>query len=382
MIHINKIFPPGKYLLQGNEACVIGALLAECRFFAAYPITPANEISIVMAKYLPLVGGTFIQAEDEICAIMSVIGASWAGVRAMTATSGPGFSLMQEGLGYAVMVETPLVIVDVMRLGPGTGQATKSGQGDVMQAIWGRHGDQAVIVMAPASAQEMLDFTIDAFNLADEYRVPVIICTDQIVGHTYETVNVPHADEIKKVKRREPRENEPHFGGDGTKVAGFPTVGKGYRVSVTGSTHDEWGYRKTQDPEVHARLVWHLVKKIMENADKIFTYEIIGKDTPKIAIIAYGSVFRSAMEAVKRLRDEGINVGLFRPKILWPIYEKALEEFLSNAEWVVVPEMNIGMYVREIERLIDRRKIVRINKIGGGVPIYPEEIIKKVKGLM
>ncbi|MHA1617140.1 MAG: 2-oxoacid:acceptor oxidoreductase subunit alpha [Candidatus Njordarchaeales archaeon] len=382
-LKVNDLFPPGRYLLMGNEALAIGALLADCRFFAGYPITPSSEIMNFMAKYLPLVGGTFIQMEDELSSIMAIIGASWAGVRAMTATSGPGFSLMQEGLGYAVMTETPIVLVDVMRAGPSTGQATKSAQGDVMQARWGRHGDQEVIVLAPAFAQEMLDLTIEAFNLADLYRVPVIILPDEIVGHLEEVVEIPNEKSVTKVKCREPKTpEEPHFGGDGINIAPFPTLGKGYNVLVTGSTHDEKGYRKTQDPLVHRKLVWHLVNKVRKNKDKIIKYEVSGEDNARIGLVAYGSVYRAAREAIELGREEGIKIALFRPITLWPSPEEILRKFAEDTgvDAIVVPEMNTGMYVLEIERILkDIVPVYALNKIGGGEPISPEEIIGYVK---
>lgn len=383
-LRVNDIYPPGRYLMMGNEALVVGALLAKCRFYAGYPITPSSEIMNLMAEYLPLLGGTFIQMEDEIASIMAIIGASWAGARAMTATSGPGFSLMQEGLGYAVMTETPIVIVDVMRVGPGTGQATKAAQGDVMQARWGRHGDQEIIAIAPSSAQEMLDLIIEAFNLADKYRVPVIFLPDEIIGHAEEVVNVPDENQVKIEPRREPRDpSENHFGGDGKHIAPFPTLGKGYNVLVTGSTHNELGYRKTQDPETHKRLGWHLVNKIRNNRDDIIRFSVEGEDDAKIGIVAYGSVFRSAMEAVMLGKNEGLKIKLFRPIVLWPSPDKELKAFAEDVDIIVVPELNTGMYVLEVERAVKgEAEIFSLTKIGGGIPIYPEEIIGFIKKVL
>jgi len=383
-LRVRDIYPPGKYLLIGNEALVIGALLAKCKFYAGYPITPSSEIMNLMAKYLPLLGGTFIQMEDEIASIMAIIGESWAGVRAMTATSGPGFSLMQEGISYAVMTETPIVIVDVMRAGPGTGQATKAAQGDVMQARWGRHGDQEVIVIAPSSAQEMLDLIIEAFNLADMYRVPVIFIPDEIVGHADEIVQVPSEDEIEIIERKKPSSlKERHFGGDGIDIAPFPVLGEGYNVLVTGSTHDERGYRKTQDPKTHERLVWHLVNKIRKNRDKIVRYSIEGEENAKIGIVAYGSVYRAAKEAVELGKSEGLTISLFRPITLWPSPDREIRQFAEDVEFIIVPELNTSMYSLEVERAVGGIvPVYSLTKIGGGLPIYPEEIIRFAKKIV
>ncbi|MHA1590277.1 MAG: 2-oxoacid:acceptor oxidoreductase subunit alpha [Candidatus Njordarchaeales archaeon] len=383
-LSVNELFPPGRYFLMGNEALAIGALLAGCRFFAGYPITPSSEIMNFMARYLPLVGGTFIQMEDELSSIMAVIGASWAGVRSMTATSGPGFSLMQEGIGYAIMTETPIVLVDVMRVGPGTGQATKSAQGDVMQARWGRHGDQEIIAIAPAFAQEMLELTIDAFNLADTYRVPVILLPDEIIGHLEEVVEIPSEDSIIRIQRIEPKSpEEPRFGGDGARIAPMPIVGKGYNALITGSTHDEKGYRKTQDPNVHRRLAWHLVNKIRRNRDKIVKYEIIENESARIGIVAYGSVYRAAREAIDLAKKKGLRINLFRPITLWPSPERQLRKFAENLDAIIVPEMNTGMYVLEIERIVkDLLPVYSLTKIGGGEPITPEEILRFAENII
>lgn len=366
---------------MGNEALVIGALLANCRFYAGYPITPSSEIMNLMARYLPLLDGVFIQMEDEIASILAIIGASLAGVRAMTATSGPGFSLMQEGLGYAVMTEVPIVVIDVMRAGPSTGQATKASQGDVMQARWGRHGDQEIIAISPASAQEMLELTIHAFNLADKYRVPVILLPDEIVGHTEEIVNVPSEEEVFIYQREEPLSgDEPLFGGDGRKIAPFPILGKGLNVLVTGSTHNEFGYRKTQDPETHRRLVTHIVNKIRNNRDEIISYKIYGDDDAKVGIVAYGSVFRSALESMKLAKEERIKVKVFRPITLWPSPDIEINKFSDGLEVLIVPELNTSMYALEVERAVkDNVKVFSLNKIGGGIPIYPEEILDFIK---
>jgi len=383
-ISVNDIYPPGKHFLMGNEAAVIGALLANCKFYAGYPITPSSEIMNLMAKYLPLLGGVFIQMEDEIASIMAIIGASWAGLRSLTATSGPGFSLMQEGIGYAIMTETPIVVIDVMRVGPGTGQATKAAQGDVMQARWGRHGDQEIIAIAPSSAQEMLDFMILAFNLADQYRVPVIFLPDEIVGHAEEIVSVPNMNEVEIVSRIEPSSaNEVFFGGAPDKVPPFPTLGKGFNVLVTASTHNEMGYRRTQDPETHRKLAWHLVNKIRLNRGKIVKFSIEHVDGARVGIVAYGSVYRAAKEAWVRAKKEGLKLSLFRPITLWPSPDVELSRFADELDVIIVPELNTGIYVQEVERAVKgKAKVLSLNKIGGGLPLYPEEILSFVKKVM
>ncbi len=366
-------------LLSGNEAVAEGALAAGCNFFAGYPITPSSEIMHYMAKELPKRGGVFIQAEDELAAINMVIGASWAGARAMTATSGPGFSLMQEGIGYAVMTETPLVLVNVMRAGPATGQATKAAQGDLMQARWGRHGDQMVPVLAPASPQEAYDLTIEAFSVAEELRTPVIVLTDEFIAHGREVVAL--RDRVEVASRRRPRSfDEPIFDSEDPRVAPpMPPLGEGFYVLVTGSTHDGRGYRDVHSFETHYRLVKRIVDKIRLNASKLFRFEIVGDPDARVAIVAFGSVSRSAREATKRLLERGVKIKLIRLITLWPLHDEAMRKLLENVELVVVPEMNLGQLVLDVERFVDRdTKVVSINKVGGGIPIYPSEIVEVV----
>ncbi len=365
--------------ITGNEAVVYGAIDAGCRFYAGYPITPSSEIMHLMARELPRVGGVFIQAEDELAAINMVIGASWAGAKAMTATSGPGFSLMQEGLGYAVMTETPLVIVDVMRAGPGTGQATKPAQGDLMQARWGRHGDQYIPVIAPASPQEAYECTIWGFNLAEEYRTPVVVLTDEFIGHGREVVEKP--DQIRIVDRRRPSSpNEPPFGSSDPKIAPpMPRLGEGFYVMVTGSTHDPMGYRDVHSFKTHYNLVKRLKEKIWGNLDKIFKYEVYGEqDRSHRAIVCYGSVCRSAKDAWRRVSRDTL---LIRLKTVWPIDYGVLRKLLSNVEKVVVPELNLGQLVYDVMASVDTDvEVIGVNKVGGGIPIYPSEIIKALEG--
>ncbi len=365
-------------LLTGNEAIVYGALDAGCRFYAGYPITPSSEIMHLMAKMLPGIGGIFIQAEDELAAINMVIGASWAGAKAMTATSGPGLSLMQEGLGYAVMTETPLVLVDVMRAGPATGQATKPAQGDVMAARWGRHGDQYIPVIAPASPQEAYDYTIWGFNIAEELRTPVIVLTDEFIGHGREVVF--RKTNIELVERRKPRSrDEPPFGSDDPRIAPpMPILGEGYYVMVTGSTHKPMGYRDVHSFETHYSLVTRLKEKIWGNLDKLFRYEVYGEpNKAEKAIVCFGSVCRSAKEAWRRIGDNTI---LIRLDTLWPIDYDLLKKLLSGVSKVVVPELSLGQIIYDVMAVVDTSVEVKgVNKVGGGIPIYPSEIIRALE---
>jgi len=367
---------------NGNIACAEGAIAAGCRFFAGYPITPSSEILEHMAKRMPEVGGVFIQMEDELAAIAAVIGASWGGVKAMTATSGPGFSLMQEGIGYACMTETPCVIVDVQRAGPSTGQATKAAQGDVMQARWGTHGDHEIIALAPNSPQEMFDLTVRAFNLSEMYRVPVIVLADEIVAHMWEKVRIP--DDIEIVNRRKPsRPDEQIFGHElDTGVPPMPAFGEGYNLLVTGSTHDGYGFRKTADPLVHRKLVTRLVNKIRKNAEKIVDFEIYGCDPEdaEVMVVSYGCTSRSADEAVRQALEEGIKAINFRLRTIWPFPEKALRELAERVKLIVVPEMNLGQLYFEVERVAcGRCPVILVSRIGGGEMVRPQDILRELR---
>ncbi len=363
-----------RLFLSGNEAVAYGALDAGCSFYAGYPITPSSEIMHLMARLLPGVGGSFIQAEDELAAINMVIGASWAGAKAMTATSGPGFSLMQEGIGYAVMTETPLVVVDVMRAGPATGQATKAAQGDLMQARWGRHGDQYLVVLAPESPQEAYDLVIEAFNIAEFFRTPVVFLMDEFIGHGREVVYRRDPGEITLVERRRPQgRDEPPFDSSDPRVAPpMPRLGEGYYVLVTGSTHDGWGYRDVHSFETHYRLVRRLREKLWGNLDRIFKYEVIGDPrSAEKAVVCFGSTCRSAREAVRGLDD----VVLVRLITLWPLDYGLLRTLLRSALSIVVPELSLGQLVYDVRQVVDPDvRIIGVNKVGGGVPIYPSEI--------
>lgn len=369
------ILPSGSYLLQGNEACAEGAIRAGCRFYAGYPISPSSEIMERIANRFPECNGKFIQMEDEIASISAVIGASWTGAKAMTATSGPGLSLMLENIGYAIMTETPCVIVDVQRAGPSTGQATKPAQGDVMQVRWGASGDYQIIALSPWSVQEMYDLTIEAFNLSEQFRVPVFLLCDEAVGHLRERCIIKDDAEIinrKKVK------GKPPFGQDGDDlVPPMPSFGEGEKLLVTGSTHNEWGFRKTADTAVQMKLVSRLSDKILLNQDKIIKTEGHLIDDAEIGIIAYGITARAALGAVKILREKGIKAGLLRFKTLWPFPEKVVGELSARVKKLIVPEMNLGQIVREVERVAEC-EVIRFSKVNGEV-MTPTEIVQQIR---
>jgi 2-oxoglutarate ferredoxin oxidoreductase subunit alpha len=331
-----------------------------------------------MATRLPQNGGIVIQMEDEMAALGAVIGASWTGAKAMTATSGPGFSLMQELLGYAFMTETPCVVVDVQRAGPSTGQATKCGQGDVMQARWGTHGDYASIVLAPNSVQEMFDLTIKAFNLAETYRTPVILLADEIVAHMRERITVPPLEQIKIAEREKPASGEKRFFGL-KEVAPMPSVGEGFNVAVTGSTHNEQGYRFTADPMVHRRLVGNLVEKVRSNAEKIADFESYNTENCEVGIVSFGCTSRAVYEAVESAKERGVKVGFVRLRTVWPFPEKIVRSLAQSAHVIIVPEMNLGEIRYEVERVVgDSAEVVPLNKIGGGEMITPEELLTEI----
>jgi len=374
-----KIIKSGTYFWQGNEACTEGAIIAGCRFFAGYPITPASEIAEQMAKRLPRIGGIAIQMEDEMASICAVIGASWTGAKAMTATSGPGFSLMQESIGYAFMTETPCVIVDVQRAGPSTGQATKCGQGDVMQSRWGTHGDYSAIVLSPNSVQEMFTLTIRAFNLAEKYRTPVILLADEIIAHMREQITVPPLKSIGIVNRKKPEVGEKAFFGL-KEVPPMPAVGEGFNIAVTGSTHNEYGIRFTADPPIHRRLVERLNNKIQNHVDEIADFESYNIDECQIGIVSYGCTSHAVYEAVENAEKRGIKIGYVRLKTLWPFPERIIKKLAETAEKIIVPEMNLKQMFYEVKRAANGlAKIIPLNKIGGGELITPEELLAKIE---
>jgi len=368
---------PGTHFWSGNEACVEAALIVGCRFFAGYPISPSNEIPEQLSERLPQVDGIFIQMEDELASVGAAMGASWAGKKAMTATSGPGFSLMQETIGWGFMTETPCVIVNVQRAGPGTGQATKCGQGDIMQARWGTHGDYSAIALSPNSVQEMFELTIRAFNLAEKYRTPVILLADEIIAHVREKITVPPLEQIKIVERKKPKSGDKAFFGL-EEVAPMPSVGEGFNVAVTASTHDEYGVRFTQDPLVHRRIVGNLNAKINNHADDIVEVESYNVDKCKVAIVSYGCTSRAVYEAVERAEAEGIKIGFVRLKTIWPFPDDPVRKLSETAERIIVPEMNLGQVCREVQRVACESEVIPLNKIGGGELITPEELLAEI----
>jgi len=368
-------------LLQGNEAIVEGALRAGCRFFAGYPITPATEISELLSVRLPRVDGTFIQMEDEIASMGAIIGASLAGIKSMTATSGPGFSLMQENIGFAAIAEVPCVIVDAMRGGPSTGLPTSPSQSDVMQSRWGTHGDHPVIVLCPSTVKECYEITIKAFNMSERFRTPVILLVDEVVAHMREKVTISDDEDIEIFNRVKPTvppewyipyEDTP---GGVPAMAGF---GEGYRYHVTGLTHDVRGF-PTERPEEIDPFIRRLFRKISQHYHDIHLGEFYQTDDAEIIIIAYGSVARSAKRAVKDARQQGVRIGLLKINTLWPFMRTAVEKALQTSKTIIVPEMNMGQISREVKRVNKSdAKIFTINKVDGTI-ITPDEILKKVK---
>jgi len=364
--------------VSGNEACAEAAIVAGCRFYAGYPITPASEVFEHLALRLPQLGGIVVQMEDEMASLGAVIGASWTGAKAMTATSGPGFSLMQELIGYAFMTETPCVIVDVQRAGPSTGQATKCGQGDLMQARWGTHGDYAAIVLAPNSVQELFELTIRAFNLAETYRTPVIVLSDETISHMHENMTVPSLKEIDIISRKKPSRSDDKFFMM-EEIAPMPSVGEGFNVAVTGSTHDETGKRFTADHLVHQRLVKTLVGKITNHADKIAQVETLNIDDCDVGVVTFGCTSRAVYEAVELAEQKGITVGFVRPKTIWPFPEKTVNKMAHNCKAIIVPELNLGELSYEVERAAHGAvPVISINKVGGGEMITPEEVLAEI----
>jgi 2-oxoglutarate/2-oxoacid ferredoxin oxidoreductase subunit alpha len=369
------------YMMQGNIAVAEGAIDAGCRFFAGYPITPSSEIAERLSKRLPELGGRFIQMEDEIAAMGAVIGASLAGVKSITATSGPGFSLKQENIGYACIAEVPVVIVNVMRGGPSTGLPTLPAQGDVMQARWGTHGDHPIIVLTPASVRESYDMTIQAFNLSEQYRVPVIILLDEIIGHVHEKVSLPNPDEIEIINRKKPSvppEEYLAYKNDESMIPEMANFGDGYRYHVTGLVHDETGFPTNDTPKIEAMLT-RLNNKLLKYEDEILQYEETDTEDAKIGIVTYGSSSRSARNAMRMAREQGIHVGMIRLQTIWPFPTKRIREFAKNVSHIIVPELNLGQMAHEIEHAAQgNAEVIRVNKITGE-PIPPVEIFEKIK---
>ncbi|HNW59406.1 MAG TPA: 2-oxoacid:acceptor oxidoreductase subunit alpha [bacterium] len=369
-------------VLTGNEACAEGALAAGMRFYAGYPITPSSEVAEVLAIELPKVGGVFIQMEDEIASMGAIIGGSLAGVKSMTATSGPGFSLMQENIGFAAMAEVPCVVVNVMRGGPSTGLPTLPAQGDVMQARWGTHGDHPIIALAPFSVTETYDLTIRAFNLSEQYRTPVILLLDEIIGHVNEKVALVPAEKLRIVNRVTPSEPPEAYRPYRHTESGVPPMipyGEGYRFHVTGLAHDETGFPTNSAAEI-GRLMERHHRKIEQARDQIVEVDRFMMDDAEIGIIAYGSTARSARHAVRLARDAGKRVGLLRLKTLWPFADAEIRAHIGQIRSWIVPEMNMGQMAHEVEwALAGAAPVTRLNKVNGD-PISPAEIYQIIPG--
>ena len=360
---------------QGNQACAEGAIAAGCRFFAGYPITPASEIAEIMSLRLPKIGGVYVQMEDEIAVISAIIGAAWGGSMSMTATSGPGFSLMQENIGYAIMTETPCVIVNVQRAGPSTGQATKAAQGDLMQSRWGTHGDHEMIVISPNSSQETYELIMRAFDISEKLRHPVILLSDEIVAHSRERVVIKN-QKTSQIKRRLAKSGDPPFGGiDSSGYSIMPRFGDGHNLLVTGSTHDEKGFRKTSDPETHDKLVRRITKKIQNAHQLLDDYVIDGPDGAEWGIISFGSTSRSVDE-IMTINGSKISARTMRLRTIWPFPDQAVREFGKTVDKLLIPELNLGQLSREVSRVVrDTCDVIPLNKIGGGRMFEPIELL-------
>ena len=371
------------FMMQGNVAVAEGAIDAGCRFFAGYPITPSSEIAEQLSKKLPIHGGKFIQMEDEIAAMGAVLGASLGGSKSLTATSGPGFSLKQENIGYASLAEIPVVIVNVMRGGPSTGLPTLPSQGDVMQARWGTHGDHPIIVLAPSNVREAYDMTIRAFNLSEKYRIPVILLLDEIIGHVHEKVTLPDPMDLKIINRKKPSVSPDKYLPykiDDSLIPEMANFGDGYRYHVTGLVHDETGF-PTNNTEQIDKMLARLNSKIDKYLDDILQYEEIDTADANIGIVAYGSSARSAKNAMRMAREKGTKVGMLRVQTLWPFPEKRINEFSQQLNAIIVPELNLGQIAHEVEHAVKGRvKVYRVNKINGE-PIHPKEILEKIEEL-
>jgi 2-oxoglutarate ferredoxin oxidoreductase subunit alpha len=367
--------------MMGDVACAEGAISAGCRFFAGYPITPATETAERMAERMPQVGGTYIQMEDELASMIAVLGASWGGVKAMTATSGPGFSLMMENLGLGIMTETPCLLVNVQRGGPSTGLPTLVAQGDMMQARWGSHGPYEIIALAPSSPQELFDLTIHAFNLSEKYRTPVLVMTDAEVGHMTEKVVISPPEEIETVPRRKPTA-PPHeylpYEADDDLVPPMANFGEGYRFHITGLTHDERGY-PVIDAEAQERLINRLVEKIRRNRDDIIQLEEDGLEDAEVVVCSYGIAARTALWPVELARREGIKVGTLRLVTVWPFAEERIRQLARKVRAFVVPELNYGQIVLEVERCAaGQAEVILVPHAGGNIH-DPQKVLEAIR---
>jgi 2-oxoglutarate ferredoxin oxidoreductase subunit alpha len=371
----------GSHYLDGDHACAEGALAAGCNFVAGYPITPSTEVVERISERLPYVGGIFIQMEDELASMASLCGAAYAGAKALTVTSGPGFSLMMENIGLAAMLEAPCVIINIQRGGPSTGLPTLPGQADMMQVRWGSHGDYEIIAVSPNSPQECFEFTIKAFNLSEKYRVPAFVMADECVGHMTEKVVIPKADQIELEPRRYtkiPPEEYLPFKPEKDLVPGMVRAGTGYRIHATGLTHDEKGY-PVMSWQVQEKLVRRLVEKIRLNADKIIEFEEEQTEDAEVILLSYGISSRVAIPAIQKARKEGIKVGVVRLVVVWPFPEQRVYQLAKKVKAFVVPEMNYGQMVLEVERAAKGHAEVYLVPHGGGWVHDPEDIYKVIK---
>jgi 2-oxoglutarate ferredoxin oxidoreductase subunit alpha len=376
----------GPHFIDGDHACSEGAIAAGCRFVAGYPITPSTEVVERIAERFPRVGGVFIQMEDEIASSIAIQGAVWGGKKAMTVTSGPGFSLMMEHIGFAAMTETPCVFVDVQRAGPSTGLPTMPAQGDMMQARWGSHGDYGIIALSPNSPQECFDLTVKAFNLSEQYRVPVMMMMDECVGHMIERVVIPAAEDIKIVPRRYyegPKDEYRPYEPERDLVPLMVKAGKGYRMHITGLTHDEQGY-PNMSVNTQGKLVRRLVDKLKINAERIIEFKedmVVGAE---VVVLTYGISSRTAIPAIEQARKEGLKVGHLRLITVWPFPERAIAELAGRIKAFVVPELNFGQIALEVERCAGGKAGVYLVPHAGGTVHQPKEIYsairKSVKG--
>jgi 2-oxoglutarate ferredoxin oxidoreductase subunit alpha len=368
-------------LLQGNRACALGALAIGCRFFAGYPITPSSEIAEIMSRELPRLGGKFIQMEDEISSIAAVIGASVGGLKSMTATSGPGFSLMQENIGYAVVAEIPCVIVNVMRAGPSTGLPTSPSQGDVMQARWGTHGDHPSIALAPSSVSEAFDLTVVAFNFAEKLRMPVFVLMDEVVGHMRERVEIREIgpeDIINREMPTVPPEWYEPFGNPSSDVPPLAPFGEGYRYHITGLLHDARGFPTSRLDEIQP-WVDRVFRKVERSRDEICMWEADGVEDARVLVVTYGATARSAQRALKVARARyGRKVGLLTLKTLWPFPEEIVAQEAEHAQRVIVAEMNLGQIALEVERIVGRNKVLRVGRADGQI-VTPDQIVDAMR---
>ncbi len=372
----------GEFFMSGDEACAEAAISAGCRFFAGYPITPATEIAERMAERMPEIDGIYIQMEDELASMNAVLGAAWGGAKAMTATSGPGFSLMMENLGLGIMTETPCVLVNVQRGGPSTGLPTLVGQADMMQARWGSHGSYEIIALCPSSPQEFFDLTIEAFNLSEQYRTPVLVMADESVGHMTERVVIPPAESLKLYPRRKPTvppDQYRPFAGDTDGVPAMACAGEGYHLHVTGLTHDERGYPATSTAAAQDKLIRRLVAKIRDNRADITHVESEGLEDAEVIVVAYGISARIALWPIEMARAEGIKVGWLKLVSVWPFPEDLIRQSAKKTKAFVVPEINYGQIALEVERCAGGDARTLLVPHAGGDVHEPKVILEAIR---